>query len=57
MGGHDGMSIFNSVERYNLEKDDWESVSPMLSKRCRLGAVAFDGRIYVAGGYDNPITL
>lgn len=50
MGGHDGMSIFSSVERFSPEKGQWEAVPSMLSKRCRLGATTLNGKIYVCGG-------
>lgn len=50
MGGHDGMSIFNSVERFNPESAKWEHVKPMRSRRCRLGACALNGKLYVCGG-------
>lgn len=45
------MSIFNSVERFNVETGDWQLVKPMGSKRCRLGAAALRGKIYVCGGF------
>ena len=51
MGGHDGMSIFNSVERFNPETAKWEHVKPMRSRRCRLGACALNGKLYVCGGF------
>ncbi|VDM71904.1 unnamed protein product [Strongylus vulgaris] len=58
MGGHDGMSIFSSVERFSPEKGQWEAVPSMLSKRCRLGATTLNGKIYVCGGtepYSNKV--
>ncbi|PAV59310.1 hypothetical protein WR25_15652 [Diploscapter pachys] len=57
LGGHDGSSIFNSVERFSLVKGEWESFPPMISKRCRLGATAFRGKLYVCGGYDGTNNL
>lgn len=50
MGGHDGMSIFNSVERFDTNTGKWEAVPHMLSRRCRLGACALNGKIYACGG-------
>lgn len=50
IGGHDGMSIFNSAERFDVETGVWENIKPMGSKRCRLGAAALRGKIYVCGG-------
>jgi kelch-like protein 18 len=51
MGGHDGMSIFQSVERYDIDNGVWEMVKPMNSRRCRLGACALNGKLYACGGY------
>lgn len=50
IGGHDGMSIFNSVERFNVDNGEWQVVKSMNTKRCRLGAAAVRGKIYVCGG-------
>lgn len=35
LGGHDGLSIFDSVEKYNPQTGRWSLGVPMLSKRCR----------------------
>lgn len=32
LGGHDGLSIFDSVERYCPKTDTWTKVTPMISK-------------------------
>ena len=32
-GGHDGLQIFYSVEKYNPATQTWASVPPMLEKR------------------------
>ena len=37
LGGHNGLSIFESVEFYDARKGIWEECRSMLSKRCRLG--------------------
>lgn len=47
LGGHDGLSIFDSVERYDPMNDSWTKVKPMLNKRCRLGAATLGGKLYV----------
>lgn len=51
LGGHDGLSIFDSVERYNVETNRWSIMTPMQTKRCRLGVATLNGKIYVCGGY------
>ena len=45
VGGHDGLSIFNSVERYDPELQQWMLVADMNCQRCRLGVVAAAGKI------------
>lgn len=50
MGGHNGVTIFNSVEKFDPLVGRWEKCAPMLHQRCRLGAVGFGGKIYVVGG-------
>lgn len=85
LGGHDGLSIFDSVsnkllsnilqnfnyskihlsnlkkktqvEKYDALTDTWTNVQPMLSRRCRLGVAALNGKLYVCGGYDGSTFL
>ena len=45
------------VERYDPTTGQWKAVTSMLSKRCRLGAATFDGKLYVCGGYDGSTFL
>lgn len=33
LGGHDGLSIFDSVERYDPNTNTWTEATPMLTKR------------------------
>uniref|UniRef100_A0A1B0GE95 BACK domain-containing protein n=1 Tax=Glossina morsitans morsitans TaxID=37546 RepID=A0A1B0GE95_GLOMM len=55
LGGHDGLSVFDSVERYDPVNDVWHKMKSMLNCRCRLGAAALNGKLYACGGYDgNP---
>jgi kelch-like protein 18 len=46
IGGHDGMSIFDSVERFDTRIGVWSMVAPMKTKRCRLGAAVLQNKIY-----------
>lgn len=34
LGGHDGLSIFDSVERYDPRTDTWVKMESMLTRRC-----------------------
>jgi hypothetical protein len=43
----------NQVDRYNPATDTWETVAPMLYSRASAASWTYDGRIYVAGGYDD----
>lgn len=84
LGGHDGLSIFNSViiyrlfiekifvivtiarkdefyfiqvEKYDPHTDEWTEVTPMLTRRCRLGVATLNRKMYVCGGYDGSSFL
>lgn len=60
LGGYDGTSnaFLNSCERYDLEKDEWRPIDPMLIAKCAFGACAMDNRyIFVVGGYDGIARL
>lgn len=50
LGGHDGLSIFDSVERYDPLRNEWTKVVPMLNRRCRLGVATLNGRLFACGG-------
>lgn len=52
LGGHDGLSIFDSVERYDPVENIWVKVKSMLNRRCRLGVATLNGKLYACGGYD-----
>ena len=52
LGGHDGLSIFDSVEKYDPVSNTWTKVSPMLNRRCRLGVATLNDKLYACGGYD-----
>lgn len=50
LGGHDGLSIFNSVEQYGVLHNQWTASIPMLAKRCRLGVAVLNNKMYAVGG-------
>ena len=60
IGGYDGKnsSFLNSCEQYDLEKNEWKMVSPMMLAKCAFGATTMNDRyIYTIGGYDGTERL
>ncbi|KAH6944458.1 hypothetical protein HPB50_003282 [Hyalomma asiaticum] len=57
MGGFDGRRRTNTVERYEIKKNQWYRVSDMNDVRSDASAAAVCGRIYIAGGYTGLIVL
>ena len=45
LGGHNGLSIFDSVEMLDTVTGVWAETVPMLSKRCRLGVATLHGEL------------
>lgn len=56
-GGHDGLSIFDSVERYDPKENVWTKIKQMLNRRCRLGVATLNNKLYAVGGYDGNCFL
>ena len=52
IGGCDGETQLNSVERYSPATDIWITVSPLIHRRSALSAAVLCGKLYVVGGYD-----
>lgn len=46
LGGHDGLSIFSTVERYDPVEKVWTMVTPMYTRRCRVGVTTARGRLF-----------
>lgn len=46
LGGHNGLSIFNTVECYNPHDCTWSAVAPMYSRRCRAGVTTLAGKLF-----------
>lgn len=57
LGVHDGLSTFNSVERYHPTTKMCPDALPMLTKRCRLGVAILEEKLYACGGYDSSSFL
>lgn len=49
VGGYDSTSQLRSVERYCLNSDKWEFVSPMKSPRSALSVAVLGGKLYALG--------
>lgn len=52
LGGYNGTTQLNSVERYDPRLDEWTLVSCMLDHRSALSVASFENKLYVFGGYD-----
>ena len=52
IGGYDGETQLNSVERYSPASDVWITISPLIHRRSALSATVLCGKLYVVGGYD-----
>ena len=49
VGGYDGATRIDSVERYNPRSSSWEFVQPLPMPISRCHATSFNGCLYVAG--------
>merc|ERR1711915_679987 len=52
-GGLDGLQITNSVEFYVADSDHWENVGTLKHARYEHAMSFIDGKVIVAGGYNN----
>ena len=51
VGGYDGQSYSNSVERYNPQTNQWSSdIAPMSSCQKSFKVAVLDGFLYAVGG-------
>ncbi|CAH8518641.1 unnamed protein product [Dicrocoelium dendriticum] len=57
VGGHDGWSYLNTVERWNGRAKSWSPVTPMAVQRSTVGVAALDGLLYAVGGRDGSACL
>lgn len=49
VGGYDGETQLRSVERYNIETNEWEFVASMKSPRSGLSVAVLEGKLYALG--------
>ena len=53
IGGHDGTSYLNSIERYDPKTNQWSSnIAPINTCRTSVGVAVLDNFIYAVGGQD-----
>ena len=58
VGGHDGQSYLNSIERYDPQTNLWSSeVAPTSTCRTSVGVAVLDGYLYAVGGQDGVSCL
>ena len=57
LGGHNRLSIFDSVEVFDTKSGVWSETVPMLSKRKHHGVATLNGKIYACGGDDGSSYL
>jgi kelch-like protein 19 len=51
VGGYDGHRQLNTVERYDTEKDCWDSVASIRTVRSALSLTVLDGKLYAMGEF------
>ncbi|CAF4909084.1 unnamed protein product, partial [Rotaria sp. Silwood2] len=53
IGGHDGVSYLNSVERFDPQTNQWSNdIAPTSSCRTSVGVAVLDGCLLAVGGQD-----
>lgn len=55
IGGHDGWSYLNTVERWDPVSKTWSYVAPMSAMRSTAGVAVLSGRLFVVGGRDGSV--
>ena len=57
VGGQDGVSCLNLVERYDLEKNRWDKQANMNCRRLGVGVCVLDRVLFAIGGSDGNAPL
>ncbi|XP_060247502.1 kelch-like protein 1 isoform X2 [Meriones unguiculatus] len=57
VGGHDGWSYLNTVERWDPQSQQWTYVASMSIARSTVGVAALNGKLYSVGGRDGSSCL
>ena len=53
VGGYDGQTTVNTVERFNSRTEEWTMVSEMTTARSMLGVASLNGHLYAVGKYSS----
>ena len=57
VGGQDGVSCLNFVERYDPQLNKWNKVASMSTRRLGVGVAVLGGYLYAVGGSDGTSPL
>ena len=57
VGGQDGVSCLNIVERYDPQENRWARIPSMSTRRLGVGVAVLDGCLYAIGGSDGTSPL
>ncbi|XP_076992736.1 kelch-like protein 5 isoform X3 [Tamandua tetradactyla] len=57
VGGHDGWSYLNTVERWDPQARQWNFVATMSTPRSTVGVAVLGGKLYAVGGRDGSSCL
>ncbi|XP_074984072.1 kelch-like protein 5 isoform X2 [Caretta caretta] len=57
VGGHDGWSYLNTVERWDPQARQWNFVASMSTPRSTVGVAVLNGKLYAVGGRDGSSCL
>ena len=57
VGGYDGTNQLHTVERYDVETNQWEIISPMNRPRSALSVAVVDSKIYALGNSSNRLVV
>ena len=57
VGGYDGASrqCLSTVERYDVDNDQWILICEMSTRRSGAGVGVLEGKLYAVGGHDGPL--
>jgi kelch-like protein 20 len=57
VGGQDGVSCLNYVERYDPKENKWSKVASMNTRRLGVAVAVLGGYLYAVGGSDGQMPL
>ena len=57
VGGQDGVSCLNHVERFDPKENKWTKVSSMMTRRLGVAVAVLNGYLYAIGGSDGQSPL